>query len=99
MKKFFENVFPYIMGILFVGAIFFALGSVIWDAFYRKHYAEITTSDYAEVEEWSKKYPKLKSMATEAIWEDSIINKSEFREIKRMKVQIENEKIMQNITE
>jgi len=94
-----QDIFPFCMFLLVIGVVLAALGSVTWKAFHRKHYAEIDTQDYSQVEEWSKKYPKLKSMATEAIWEDSIIDKSEFRAIKRMKAQIENEKIMQNITE
>jgi len=66
-------------------------------AYHHDHYMEISTVEYQKVEEWGKEFPKLRAMSKEALWEDGIIDKDEFKAIQKMKTQIKNEQLKQKI--
>ncbi len=60
------------------------LGAPIGMVIYEKHYQEISSYDYDQVEKWSKKFSDVHDLVKEVTWDDNLIDKSEFQQIKRM---------------
>ena len=86
-------VFPLVFICLVVGMLI----GFTYAEIYKRQWAEISTEEYVEVEELSIN-PDIQKVATEAIWNDGIINRSEYKAITGMKVTLKNKKIMQKIT-
>ena len=92
MKNFFGFILRWTIGLsIFV----FIVGGITWGIAYDTCYREIPLRNYFQVKEWSKAYPEIKEMAEDAIWEDGIIDISEWNKIKRTHYNIVKNAVIQ----
>lgn len=97
MGKFIDNIVGPIVIFLFFSVAVAGFVCMVIDVYHWDHYREISTVEYQKVEEWGKEFPQLRAMSKEALWEDGIINKDEYKAIQKMKTQIKNEQLKQKI--
>lgn len=95
MRKFLNALFGWIVLVSIVGSV---IGLITWGVMYDEFYREVQLYEYIEVKEWSKNYPEVKVMAKDAMWNDGIMDRSEFSEIKKMHYKLIKEKVIQDMT-
>lgn len=65
---------------LFFGMIGGAISYFVWE----NNYKEISSYNYDNVKDWSKKFPDVHVLTKEVTWKDNLIDKSEFKQIERL---------------
>lgn len=98
--KFFLTIVDLFLGLLLlagVAAIPCGFVGLIWHTTYQNLYGEISTYEYTQVRKWTKDYPELWTYANDRMWEDDMIDHTEFADIERMKYKLEKEAVKSTI--
>jgi len=93
MKGFLNALFAF--GVMFA-VISVPVAPMVICSYYGNR-SEISTDEYSEIRSWTKEFPQLLSMVKEASWEDNLINRLEYAEIKRTRIKLRNEQILQEM--